>query len=164
MLGSIDWKLVIEIGLFVLGFILIGIEMYLPGLEGPGIAGAISLILGTFITAESIKDGVIITLIVLAILIVMFVIIVKFLSKGYSNSPIVLKDELKTDSGFTSSNKYDELIGKKGIAVTDLRPSGTGQFDGKEYDIITEGKYINKGTDIVVYKVEGVRIIVKEEL
>ena len=164
MLGSIDWKLVIEIGLFVLGFILIGIEMYLPGLEGPGIAGAISLILGIFITAESIKDGVIITLIVLAILIIMFVIIVKFLSKGYSNSPIVLKDELKTDSGFTSSNKYDELIGKKGIAVTDLRPSGTGKFDGKEYDIITEGKYINKGTNIVVYKVEGVRIIVKEEL
>ena len=72
MLGSIDWKLVLEIGLFVLGFILIGIEMYLPGLEGPGIAGAISLILGIFITAESIKDGVIITLIVLAILIIMF--------------------------------------------------------------------------------------------
>lgn len=164
MLGSIDWKLVIQIGLFVLGFILIGIEMYLPGLEGPGIAGAISLILGIFITAESIKDGVIITLIVLAILIIMFVIIVKFLSKGYSNSPIVLKDELKTDSGFTSSNTYDELIGKKGIAVTDLRPSGTGKFDGKEYDIITEGKYINKGTNIVVYKVEGVRIIVKEDL
>ncbi|NMB42515.1 MAG: serine protease [Clostridiales bacterium] len=159
-----DWKLVIQIGLFVLGFILIGIEMYLPGLEGPGIAGAISLILGIFITAESIKDGVIITLIVLAILIIMFVIIVKFLSKGYSNSPIVLKDELKTDSGFTSSNTYDELIGKKGIAVTDLRPSGTGKFDGKEYDIITEGKYINKGTNIVVYKVEGVRIIVKEDL
>lgn len=164
MLGSIDWKLVIQIGLFVLGFILIGIEMYLPGLEGPGIAGAISLILGIFITAESIKDGVIITLIVLAILIIMFVIIVKFLSKGYSNSPIVLKDELKTDSGFTSSNTYDELIGKKGIAVTDLRPSGTGKFEGKEYDIITEGKYINKGTNIVVYKVEGVRIIVKEDL
>ncbi len=164
MLGSIDWKLVVEIALFVLGFILIGIEMYMPGLEGPGIAGIISLVAGVFITAESIKDGVITTLVVLAIIIVMFVIIVKFLSRGYSNSPIVLKNELKTDSGFTSSRRYEELIEKKGIAITDLRPSGTGLFEDIEYDIITEGKYISKGTKIVVFKVEGVRIIVKEDL
>ncbi|NLJ91009.1 MAG: serine protease [Clostridiales bacterium] len=164
MLGVTDWRLVLEIGLFVLGFILIGIEMFLPGLEGPGIAGAVSLIIGIFITANSIKEGVLITLIVIAILIVMFLIIVRFLSRGRAKSPIVLKDELKTDSGFTSSSKYDDLIGKKGVAITDLRPSGTGRFDDVDYDIITEGKYVNKGTSIVVYKVEGNRIIVKEDL
>ena len=158
-----DFKLFLEIVLFVLGFILIGIEMYLPGLEGPGIAGIISLVLGIFIAAESIRDGVIITLIVLALLIVMFIIIVKFITKGRANSPIVLKDELKTDTGFTSSRRYDDLVGKKGVAVTDLRPSGRGKFDNAEYDIITDGKYINKDTNIIVFKVEGVRIIVEED-
>ena len=162
MFEPTDSKLLIEILLFVIGFILVGIEMYMPGLEGPGIAGVISLIAGIFLVAESIKDGVIITLIVLAILIIMFYVILKFLSKGGSKSPIVLKDELRTDSGYTSSRRYDELIGKKGVAVTDLRPSGTGMFDDAEYDIITEGKYINKGTNIIVYNVEGVRIIVKD--
>lgn len=160
---TLDLKLGIEIALFILGFILIGIEMYMPGLEGPGIAGAISLIIGIFMTADSIRGGVIITLIVLTILIVMFVIIVKFITKGQSNSPIVLKDELKTDTGYTSSRKYDELIGKKGVAITDLRPSGRGRFDDLEYDIITDGKYINKGTNIIVFNVEGARIVVEED-
>lgn len=163
MLEPTDWKLIIEITLFVLGFILIGIEMYMPGLEGPGIAGIISLIAGIFITAESIKDGVIITLVVLVILIIMFALIVKFLSKGRENSPIILKNELNTESGYTSSRRYEELIGQKGIAITDLRPSGAGKFDNIEYDIITEGKYISKDTKIVIFKVEGVRIIVKED-
>lgn len=163
MLEQIDWITVSEIALFVIGFILVGIEMYMPGLEGPGIAGAISLVLGIFMISDSIKQGVIITIVVIVILIIMFYVIVKFLSKGGSRSKVVLKEELKTETGYRSSNTYDELVGKKGRAVTDLRPSGTGKFDDKDYDIITEGKYIVKDTNIVVYKVEGVRIIVKEE-
>lgn len=157
-----EWKLIIEIVLFVLGFVLIGIEMYMPGLEGPGIAGTVSLLIGIFVVSDSIRDGVLITLLVLAVLVVMFIVIFKFLSKGGTNSPVVLKEELKTETGYTSSMRYDELIGKMGLAVTDLRPSGTGRFDGTEYDVVTDGKYINKGTNIVVFKVEGVRIVVKE--
>lgn len=164
MFESIDWKLVLEISLYVIGFILVGIEMYMPGLEGPGIAGTISLLIGIFITADSIKEGVIITLIVLAVLIIMFIVIVRVLSKGGSKSPIVLDDEQSKETGFTSARPYDELIGMKGIAITDLRPSGTGEFEGKEYDIISEGKYISKDTNIIVHKVEGVRIVVKEDI
>lgn len=164
MFESTDLKLVLEISLFVIGFILLGIEMYMPGLQGPGIAGTISLVIAIFITADSIKEGVIITLIVLAVLIIMFTVIVMALSKGGMKSPIVLDDEQRKETGFTSARPYDDLIGKKGIAITDLRPSGTGEFEGKEYDIISEGKYISKDTNIIVHKVEGVRIVVKEDI
>ena len=164
MFETTDMKLMLEISLFVIGFILLGIEMYMPGMQGPGIAGTISLLIGIFITANSIKEGVIITLIVLLVLIIMFIIIVRILSKGGSKSPIVLDDEQRRETGFTSARPYDALIGKKGIAITDLRPSGTGEFEGKEYDIISEGKYISKGTNLVVLEVEGVRIVVKEDM
>lgn len=163
MLETLDWKLVIEIVLFVLGFVLVGVEMYMPGLEGPGILGVISLVAGIFITADTIPEGVLITLVVLIVLIVMFIIIVKYLSRGRENSKVVLKDELKTEAGYTSSSVYDNLVGKKGIAVTDLRPSGTGKFGDLEYDVVTEGKYITKATKIEVFKVEGVRIVVRED-
>lgn len=164
MFETVDWKLAIEILLFVIGFILLGIEMYMPGLQGPGIAGVISLTLGIFLTANSLKEGVIITLIVLAILMIMFFVIIRIISKADTKSPIVLDDEQRNETGYTSAKPYDELVGKKGIAITDLRPSGTGEFEGKEYDIISEGKYINKGAPLVVYKVEGVRVVVKEDV
>lgn len=164
MLGSIDWMLLIQIVLFTLGFILVSIEMFMPGLQGPGIAGAISLLAGIFVTAGNLKEGVIITLIVLGVLIIMFIIIVRLISKGGNKSRIVLSDEQRKETGFTSSQPYEELIGKKGIAITDLRPSGTGEFEGKEYDVVSDGKYINKGANLVVFEVEGVRIIVKEDI
>ena len=56
MLGAVEWGFI----LFVIGFILVGIEMILPGLNGPGIAGGISLITAIFLTAKSFKDGVIV--------------------------------------------------------------------------------------------------------
>ena len=159
MLGAIEWGLI----LFVIGFILVGIEMILPGLNGPGIAGGISLITAIFLTAKSVKDGVIVTIVVLLILMLMLIIIVNVLSKGRLKSPIVLKDELNKESGYTSSKVLDHLVGIKGVAITDLRPSGTGEFNGIEYDIISDGKYIDKGTKLIVYKVEGLRVIVKAE-
>lgn len=159
-----NWELIIEILLFVIGFVLVGIEIYMPGLQGAGLAGMISLVLGIFITANSLKEGVIITLIVLVLLVIMFIIVVRFISKGGSKSPIVLGSEQRKEKGYISSRSYDELIGTKGVAITDLRPSGTGEFEGEEYDIISEGKYINKGARIIVYRVEGVRIVVKEDI
>lgn len=157
MPGAIDWGII----LFVIGFVLVGIEMILPGLNGPGIAGAISLITAIFLTAESIKDGVIVTIIVLIILMIMLIIIVNVLSKGRLKSPIVLKDQQNKEYGYTSSKVLDHLVGMKGVAITDLRPSGTGEFQGIEYDIISDGKYIDKGSKLIVYKVEGLRVIVK---
>jgi membrane-bound ClpP family serine protease len=54
-------------------------------------------------------------------------------------------------------------LGKQGVAATDLRPSGVGNFDGIEFDVITEGRYIIKGTKLVIYKVYGSKIIVKAQ-
>ena len=53
------------------------------------------------------------------------------------------------------------LIGRKGRAITDLRPSGKGEFDGVTLDILTSG-YIKKGTDLTITEIKNNRIIVKE--
>ncbi|MDE6606703.1 MAG: serine protease [Lachnospiraceae bacterium] len=158
----IEWLMVLGIALIVIGFILIGIEMIIPGFGAPGIAGIICMIVGLFLTADTIEEGIIILLIVLALLTVMLVIILRLLAKGKLKSPIILKDEISTESGFISSNDLKYLLGKKGTAATDLRPAGRGNFDGVEFNIISEGKYITKDTPIEICKVEGSKLIVKE--
>lgn len=163
MLGMIDWIFVLAMALFIIGFILIGIEMVTPGFNVPGLLGAACLVLAVFLVSDSFEKGAIITIIVLALLGVMLAIILLLFSKGKLKSPIILKEELNTDKGYISSSDLNYLVGKQGVAITDLRPSGVGNFDGIDFDVITEGRYIVKGSNLVIYKVQGSRIIVKAQ-
>lgn len=158
----IEWLMILGIALIVIGFILIGIEMIIPGFGAPGISGIICMIAGLFLTADTVEEGIIILLIVLALLAVMLVVILRLLAKGKLKSPIILKDEISTESGFISSSDLNYLLGKKGAASTDLRPAGRGNFDGVEFNVISEGKYIIKNTPVEIYKVEGSKLIVRE--
>ena len=161
MFGEMGISLIIAIVLFIAGFILIGIEMAIPGFSIPGVSGIICLVVAIFLVSDSFVEGAVIALIILALLGIMFAIILSLLSKAKLKSPIILKDEQNKEKGFISSTDLRYLLGKQGVAVTDLRPSGTGDFDGIEFDVISEGKYITKDTKLLIYKVQGSRLIVK---
>ncbi len=161
MFGEIGATLIIAIILFIAGFILIGIEMAIPGFSIPGVSGIICLVVAIFLVSDSFVEGAIIALVIMALLGIMFAIILGILSKAKLKSPIILKDEQNREKGFISSNDLKYLLGKHGVAVTDLRPSGTADFDGIEFDVISEGKYISKDTKLVIYKVQGSKLIVK---
>lgn len=153
----------INIILIVLGFVLVGIEMITPGFSFPGISGTVCLVLAVFLTADTIIEGAVLTLIILALLGVMLAVVLRLFVKGTIVSPIILKEEQNKDKGYISSGDLQYLLGKKGIAVTDLRPSGVGDFEGIQFDVISNGSYISKGAKIVIYKVQGSKLVVKSQ-
>jgi membrane-bound ClpP family serine protease len=161
MFGELDATLIIAIILFIAGFILIGIEMAIPGFSIPGVSGIVCLVVAIFLVSDTFVEGAIIALIIMVLLGIMFAVILGLLSKAKLKSPIILKDEQNKEKGFISSNDLKYLLGKQGVAITDLRPSGTANFDGIEFDVISEGKYISKDTRLVIYKVQGSKLIVK---
>jgi membrane-bound serine protease (ClpP class) len=55
-----------------------------------------------------------------------------------------------------------ELVTLTGVAISQLRPSGTAFINGKRVDVITEGALIEKGASIKVVAVEGIRVVVRE--
>jgi membrane-bound ClpP family serine protease len=158
---NIDWLLLGSIILFIIGFILIGLEMVTPGISAPGIAGSLCIIIGIFLVADTLAKGFLITIIILVLLSIMLAIILSLLSKGKLKSPIILKEELNTEKGYISSKDLNHLLGKRGIATSDLRPTGTASFDGVEFDVLSEGKYIPKDTKLIITKVQGSKLIVK---
>ena len=159
MVNLLDGITLISVALFLVGFILIGIEMLHPGISMPGVLGSICLVVGVIISADSLQEGTTLAVIILAILGVMLAGILWFLSKGKLRSPIILNEEQNKDKGYISSSDY--LLGKKGVAATDLRPSGMGNFDGIDFDVISAGKYIQVGTKIQIYEVKGSKLMVK---
>ncbi len=87
----------------------------------------------------------------------------KVFKKRQMWTKITLFDQLTDEAGYSSINQsYKELIGKVGITTTDMRPIGTIQIEGNEYSAITQGKWIEKDTEVKIAQVDGTRILVQE--
>ncbi len=53
------------------------------------------------------------------------------------------------------------LAGTSGVALSDLRPSGTADIQGRQVDVVTNGEYIPAGEAITVVTDEGYRRVVR---
>jgi membrane-bound serine protease (ClpP class) len=54
------------------------------------------------------------------------------------------------------------LLGKVGIAKTDLTPEGTIFVHGERWQASTEGEKIKKGEEVEVLEIKGLNLIVKK--
>ena len=88
-------------------------------------------------------------------------VILFLLSKGKLKSPIVLDEEQNREEGYLSSGDLNYLLGKQGVAVTDLRPAGVADIEGISFDVLSKGNYILKGSRIEIVKVEGAKLVVQ---
>ncbi len=75
---------------------------------------------------------------------------------------ITLHTELKGNRGFVSSSKnLKGLEGRKGIAVSVLRPAGKVKIEGELVDALSEGTFIEAGRSVMVVKAESSYVVVK---
>ena len=94
-----------------------------------------------------------------------FVLLLRALPKNKGLlSHLALYTSEKQEEGFNASSvEMHTLTGKKGIAHTNLRPAGKAMIDDKLWSVMTDGDFIEEGTEIVVEKVEGNRILVQRK-
>ena len=60
-----------------------------------------------------------------------------------------------------SQEDRSDLLGRRGITVTPLRPIGRVRFGHDEVDVMTEGEYIESNQEVEVMTVEGPRVVVR---
>ncbi len=152
--------------LFILGIILVVIEMITPGVGVPGILGIISLIAGVILAAQVVSPSVLILIIAAVLLVItaMLIWLYKSATKGGRVSKLLmLNTRTSSEEGYTSTSSSNDLVGLEGITTTVLRPAGTGDFQGRKLDVVTDGEFIPKGTPIRITKVEGFRIVVEKK-
>lgn len=149
------------------GAIFICLEIILPGMIlgiGGFIAIAASLVM-TFTTDDlaGLSGGG--RALVAACILLGCLIIIGLWLKYFDRTAIGRK--LVLGSGGVAKIDYadaEQLLGIKGTALTDLRPSGRVKMDGlpKTCDVIAETGFIESGSEIVVVKVEGRRVLVRQ--
>lgn len=68
---------------------------------------------------------------------------------------------LRRDEGYIAALPRPELEGIDGVALTDLRPSGTAEIAGERLDVVSETGWITAGTPVRVLRAEGYRHVVQ---
>jgi len=148
--------------LIIVGLVLLILEIFLPG----GILGLLGLgfiIMAIFMSAGSIVQGIIYVTILLAVLGLLVYLSFRFPQTRKYWQRLTLRDRLTAETGYTAPKPaYKDYVGKKGRALTKLRPAGIGDFDGERLDIVSEGDFIDEGAEIVIVAVEGSRIVVRK--
>jgi membrane-bound serine protease (ClpP class) len=87
--------------------------------------------------------------------------------KYYPSSPVGKRVILQAPTSEAAAahaeqaRQMQELVGKRGTAITLLRPAGTVEIDGRPIDSVSEGEIIDPGTKIEIVQVTGMRVVVK---
>ncbi|MET3290109.1 UNVERIFIED_CONTAM: membrane-bound serine protease (ClpP class) [Brevibacillus sp. OAP136] len=152
----------IHIALFVIGVLMLIMEIFLPG-GIVGTLGVISMVSGLVLAAYDTEQGLASLGIAALITAVVIVVLVKYLGVRGMWSKFILKTEQSKESGYVAPRDQSSLIGKEGIAITPMHPSGMIRIDGKRIDAVSVGGFIKAGTPIYVIQVEGTRIVVQEQ-
>jgi len=148
--------------LIISGLILIIMEIFVPG----GILGTIGFIFLVISLVMAFKlfgnkTGFYYSVSLLVFLTFLVVMVVSFAKYVPFREKIFL---LYSQKGMKVENIYiNELLNKEGIAHTMLRPSGKVKIEDKTYDAVSDGAFIEKGLEIVVYKIENNHLIVKKK-
>jgi membrane-bound serine protease (ClpP class) len=165
-----------EIIIFVVGFILLFIEVFvIPGFGIAGIAGILAMLFG--LTAALIDNAtfefslagfnsvagpmLLVSLSITIAVLLSLWITSKIGSKNGFFQRVALTSVQNVSDGFVGiPEEITVLTGKTGLADTMLRPSGKVRIEDKMYDAMSEFGYIDKGEAVRVTRSESGQIYV----
>jgi len=168
-----------DIVIFIIGFALLFVEVFItPSFGVLGISG-IALILVSLLNAMSWQlpgeflpsiSGTRATLqhaignlaLGMAGTAVLAVAAGRFLPKSRMVRPLVLSASTDKNEGFTAAKDHRELLGKEGVAEMNLRPAGRALFDGNRVNVISHGEFIEKNSKVRVVETRGSHIVVEK--
>lgn len=103
-----------------------------------------------------------------ALIAVLGIIVVVYLSSRGSKKNTTMLDELVLDErqqnrdGYTSVVDKSKFLGAIGVCTTDLRPAGTISIDGEPLDVVADGNFVKQGERVKVINVDGSRVLVRQ--
>ena len=150
----------IIVTLLVVGSLLVFAEIFIPGMIA-GIFGAICFLSAVTVGYQQYDapESHYLAIGVLALAGIEFVAWLRF----FPNSKLAARFVSKGAIG-NLGNERPDLIGQKGFALTDLRPSGAVRLEsGAKIDVVSEGNMIDQDTPVSVIDVEGLRVVGRPE-
>jgi len=148
--------MVLPLVLLIIGIAMFFLEALIPSMGLLTILALVCSITATILAFQVSTTFGVICVIAIAVSVPLAVVL---FFKLMAKTNIVLKEGEKD---FRPMEPKDYLIGKEGVAVTYLRPSGVAMINGNRFDVTAENDLLDEGTRIKVVSVEGFKVIVRE--
>ncbi|MDP6168231.1 MAG: NfeD family protein, partial [Candidatus Marinimicrobia bacterium] len=152
-----------------IGFLLLEV-LVIPGFGIAGIGGIVLLVYGLYMLLlpdipvgdeilSQATDGLLIGIIGGAIgLYLLARMMIKTQFWQQLTSPGIQKKE----DGYTTTSGWESLTGQTGTAESDLHPSGWVKIEDQRVFVVSEGEFLNKGTEVKILSVDGNRVVVRK--
>ncbi|MEX2595788.1 MAG: NfeD family protein [Salibacteraceae bacterium] len=156
-----NWEIII----FIAGLVLIGIELFvIPGFGVAGIAGvaltitalALAMVGNVGFDFSPVDTDILIRSFLISIIsstvsVAGSILLAVKLFETNAFARLVLNTTQSKNEGYVGAKRESfELIGKEGIAYTDMMPSGKVEIDDKLYDAASETGFIDRGDRVKV--------------
>lgn len=185
LVGMANW---VEIAIFVLGLLLLALEIFvIPGFGVAGALGIIFIMIGLFgmlvrnapdqlpwpttdFDWQILTKGLIGVFAGFTGFVFVACLLAKYIPRSEFLSALMLKPAFSPDQvyGKVSMTSPPEgkaktvKVGDKGVVVSPLRPCGDAEFDGAIVDVIAQAEFIVKGTPVEITEIHGNRVVVKK--
>lgn len=174
VLGLAEW---VDVLLVVVGLGLILVEIFLlPGTTAAGIAGFFCVAAGVYLAMTRVPipqysfeyerlGGVMTSSSVTLFSMLLFLAATwKILPRTGLPRLFVQGATESAEAGYVSQSPAENAyLGATGTTLTMLRPAGRARIDGRPVDVVTQGEFIEPGVEILVMKVDGNRIVVRQQ-
>jgi len=153
----------IIVGCILIGYLLLFVELFFPG-GIVGLLGGILILAGVVICWQKYGMAYALPLAIACSFggLAFFILWAKYFPTSRMGQQFNLSAAVSKEKGYTAQDPgLVSLIGKRGVAQTELRPSGIAVVDGKRLDVISEGGFVSKGTSVAISEVASNRIVVR---
>jgi membrane-bound serine protease (ClpP class) len=144
--------------LLISGMALLLAEVFLPGMVA-GTIGALLEVAAIVLcyTSYGFATGTMLLIGILFVNCVGLVAWLQFFPKSYIGKKLTLGGHSPT-----SHADYSRLLGKQGVAASQLRPTGVALIDGERVDVMAEEGFIPADAPLKVVHVEGPKVMVRK--
>jgi membrane-bound serine protease (ClpP class) len=166
IVGLAGWETLV---LVAVGIILVLVEVFvLPGFGVAGTLGLLSLstgivltLLGSMPTTGDVAKALAVLVSAITLSGLALWALIQHLPRDRRGRHLLLSTAMDRASGFQASARRTDLEGAEGVALTDLRPSGTAKIGDEKLDVVSEGSFVSAGTSVRVVRSEGYRHVVR---
>ncbi len=166
LVGLAGWEEIILLGI---GLVAIAVEVFiLPGFGAAGVLGMVALgaaivlaMIGASPTTTDLTQAFIVLGASVAITVAVAYAWLRHLPNSGRFAGLFLRGGAQQADGYVAAAPRADLVGQDGVAITDLRPSGTALIGPERVDVVTEGEYVPQGRAVRVVRSEGYRHVVR---
>lgn len=140
-----------------LGYLLFFVEMVVPG-GVLGILGVISVLYGcwqAFQLGFAWGGGSIL------LSLIFFALTLRFFLSSRTGKQLTLSNEEEARGWKSNREEWRDLLGRRGVTLSPLRPAGLVSIDGIRYDVVSDNEFLEIDQAVEVVEVEGRRIVVE---